>query len=177
MKSNAVNGFTLIEMMMVLAIAAILVTVAVPSYMTFTQNSRITSQINEIAVAINSARSEAAKRGLRTVVCQSTNPKAATPSCGGAAKDWSTGWIVFVDADNDSSFDAGEYKVTQGVAETGVDVFASATSLIFLPDGSKSEAGTVTIAVCDDRGKDKGKQISVLATGRPNVSTAASCAP
>ena len=182
MKSNAVQGFTLIEMMMVLSIAAILLTVAVPSYMTFTKNSRITSQINEISVAINSARSEAAKTGVRTVVCQSDDPLKSSPSCGGTAKDWSKGWFVFIDADGDGAYDGApdEYVVTKAVPELGVDVFTSnniSSAITFLPDGSKSNTGESIFAVCDERGKDKGKQITVASTGRPNVNTAASCTP
>ena len=96
--SNAVKGFTLIELMMTLTIAAILMTVAVPSFSTFTKNSRITASVNKVVSAVSLARAEASKRGVRVVLCRSDEVGSVDPDCsgaGGTAKDWSNGWLLF----------------------------------------------------------------------------------
>lgn len=178
-KSNAVKGFTLIEMMMVLTIAALLLTVAVPSFRTFTQNSKLTKQVNLLAASVSMARGEAAKRGARVVLCQSNNPAASSPSCDGTAGTWSNGWVAFVDSVTvNSSFDAGELVVGVYSAESGVDIMTDfGATLVFNADGTTTTAGNKTFAVCDDRGVGKGKQLEIAATGRPSSSLADDCTP
>jgi type IV fimbrial biogenesis protein FimT len=57
------RGFTLLELLVTLSIAAILLAVGVPSYVTFIDNNRVTSQANDLLYGFNMARSEAIKRG------------------------------------------------------------------------------------------------------------------
>ena len=100
------TGFTLIELIVTLAVAAILITVAGPNFLTFIQNNRLTAQANEMVGSLQLARSEAVKRNLDVIVCRSTNPTATSPNCnttGGIT--WETGWVVFVDKDNDLAID------------------------------------------------------------------------
>lgn len=94
---NSPKGFTLIEMMVVLAVAAILLGIGVPSFRSLIENQRMTAVTNDFFAAINLARSEAIKRGTRVDLVPA-----------GADGDWSEGWIVFVDADDDQRPDAGE---------------------------------------------------------------------
>lgn len=84
------SGFTLVELMIVLALVAILATIGVPSFTSFVINNRLTAQANELVSALNLARSEAIKRNRRVTVCRSNNGA----GCGGT---WNDGWIVFVD--------------------------------------------------------------------------------
>lgn len=176
--SSAVKGFTLIELMMTLAVAAIILTIAVPSFRTFTQNSRLTKQVNLLAASIAAARGEAAKRGARVVVCQSNAPTASTPACSGTAGTWSSGWVVFVDSDNDLTVDAATDVVATFQTETGVDLLTDAgQTLVFNPDGSITGNGA-EFAICDSRGKDHGKSLTVATTGRANLSsTTTTCTP
>ncbi len=69
---NGKNGFTLVELMVTLSIAAILLTMAVPNFIIFLQNSRLASQSNDLATILNYARSEAVKGAQRVTVCQRT---------------------------------------------------------------------------------------------------------
>lgn len=85
------QAFTLIELMITVAIAAIVLAIAIPSFNVQMLNSRSVALGEELASAINFARSEAVKRGARVSVCPSNNGT----GCGGA---WADGWIVFVDA-------------------------------------------------------------------------------
>lgn len=84
-------AFTLIELMITVAIAAIVLAIAIPSFNTQILNSRSVALGEELASAINYARSEAVKRGARVSICASGDGV----GCNGA---WTNGWIVFVDA-------------------------------------------------------------------------------
>ena len=92
------RGFTLIELMVVLAIAAILLTVGVPSFRDLMIKNRLSGQIQEFYNAINFARSEAIKRGNFVSICKSSDGS----TCGGSNVSWSSGWIIFANDDNDS---------------------------------------------------------------------------
>ena len=91
------NGFSLIEMAVTLSIAAILLTVAVPSFRSLIQQQRMTTTVNEFFAALNLARSEAIQRGTRVDLVPA-----------GDGTDWAKGWIVFIDKNNDQKPQAGE---------------------------------------------------------------------
>jgi len=186
--SSAVKGFTLIELMMTLSIAAILLTVAVPSYITFTKNSRLTAQTNKVIAAVSLARGEASKRGTRVVLCRSDEVGQADPDCSGSSgtsKDWSNGWLVFAVGTSRSTplYDPGQNDVliAQFEAEDNVvikTVSANDKNLEFNPDGTTNESGsTAKFAVCDDRGVSKGKLVEVSPVGRPVSGDATTCTP
>jgi len=91
------RAFTIIELMITVAIAAILITVAVPAMQDMVRNNRLVTQTNLLVSHIQLARSEAIKRSAPAVLCRSANPRAASPSCGGTANIWTSGWLVFAD--------------------------------------------------------------------------------
>jgi type IV fimbrial biogenesis protein FimT len=96
------TGFTLIELMVTLAIAAVLVAIAMPSYRSITNSSRIASEMNALIGSLQFARAEAIKQGLPVTVCASTD--GATCS---AATAWQTGWIVFLDINANTVVNTG----------------------------------------------------------------------
>lgn len=100
-------GFTLLELLITVSIAAILLAVGVPSFVTFIDNNRLTSQANDLLYSFNMARSEATKRGIevRVVAVSGSN--------------WSAGWNLVADTNNDSDYlDNGDILV-QWPALTG----------------------------------------------------------
>lgn len=86
------RGVTLIEMMVTVAVAAILMAAAVPSFNTMIQNNRISAQVNDFVSAVHAARGEAIKRGTPVTLCSSSNQR----SCNGG-QTWNGGWVVFED--------------------------------------------------------------------------------
>jgi type IV fimbrial biogenesis protein FimT len=86
------RGFTLIELMVTLAIGVILMMVAIPSLTTYKRNAELTSATNTLLSAINAARGEAMKRGMNAMVL---------PTDGA---NWNSGWVVFVDKDRSQTY-------------------------------------------------------------------------
>lgn len=91
-------GFTLIELMIVLAIFAVILGMAVPSLQSYMQRTHIKLATNELVSALYVARSTAIKNSAFACVCPSANVNSATPACSGVEK-WETGWMAFVDGD------------------------------------------------------------------------------
>jgi len=98
-KKNA--GFTLIELIVTVSVAAILMSIAVPSYKNMIESNRLSTGTNELVSALILARSEALKRSQNTTVCVSTDSKTCSNE-----KDFAQGWIVFLDCNSDGMFDA-----------------------------------------------------------------------
>ena len=101
-------GFTTIELMVVVAILAIVLGLAAPSFKHLTQNNRITTKINILSSDYQYARSEAVRRGLPVVLCASINGESCTATEQGDDKtqNWGTGWIIFNDDNNNHTLDA-----------------------------------------------------------------------
>ncbi len=94
------SGFTLIELMVALAVATIVLTVGVPSFQMIIENNRTLTLNDNISATLKLARSEAIARSRAITVCYSNDQT----TCSGA---WSDGWIIFVDEDADRVFDDG----------------------------------------------------------------------
>lgn len=88
-------GFTLVELMIVLAIAGIVMTVGIPSFSQSITNSRLTTNINELVTSLNLARSEAVKRNQPVTIRK-------------ISTEWESGWSIFTDADGDGVQEAGD---------------------------------------------------------------------
>lgn len=112
------EGFTLIELVITIAIASILTAIAIPSFQYVTTDNRMSGEVNDLLGVMQYARAEAIKEGNDVVVCSSTNGT----SCSGAAK-WQTGWIVFSDPDNNGTLEAGEAILRYHNAFVGTDTF------------------------------------------------------
>lgn len=174
------HGFTLVEAMVVIAIIAIMLTMAVPSFTTMVMNNRLSTQANSLVIAVNLARSEAIKRNANVVLCRSANGTSCAASGG-----WEQGWIIYVDADPTDGANvltgAGDVILREFSALTGTNTLrASANytgSITYVPSGSSTQAGTLVL--CDDRDNDgdtadakdfaRGRAIMINNTGRPQM--------
>jgi type IV fimbrial biogenesis protein FimT len=102
-----IKGFTLVELMVSLGVAAIIITLGVPSFREFTASSRLSSRVNNFVGDLIIARNEAIKRNTNVFICKRESPNYLPPSCT-TAGGWEQGWVIFLDDDDDKAFDAGE---------------------------------------------------------------------
>jgi type IV fimbrial biogenesis protein FimT len=95
MQRRRLSGFTLTELMVTIAILAIVTGFAAPAMQTMVQNYRVTSFTNEFNLALSYTRSEAINRNMCVTMCITQDPNAANPRCSIATNEWGTGWIIF----------------------------------------------------------------------------------
>lgn len=157
------KGFTLIELMVTVAVAATVLTVGVPSFRELIQNNRLTTAVNDMVTEFNLARSEAVKRGAPVTLCKRNT---AGTGCDDAAT-WLNGWIVFVDADGDGTVDSGDQVIRIHAPLSGLSSlnFGSRNRVTF--DGHGFATGfSGTMSFCDYRGISKAKGLILSNTGR-----------
>ena len=169
------SGFTLLELMIVITLAALITAVGIPSFQSTVANQRRTATVNELALAFNLARSEAIKRVRYVSICKSADGA----TCGGDAVEWEDGWIIFANADNatPNSVDVGDEIIrarpplndTLTLRRTGVvDGFVS-----FRPSGTMGTTVgnlTGTLTLCDDRGAANARGLILRPSGQWIVS-------
>jgi len=167
---NRQPGFTLIELIVTVAVAAILLTVGIPSFQQTMRKNRAVAHMNETISALNLARSEAAKRGVRVSLCPSTDQATCTDGT-----NWNNGWIVFTDTStNDSTATVGTV-LRVGESLSGSPTFTGPTSVRYqstggiLPEGTSVEF-TYTLDSITQR-------VCVSPVGRPRVEKVASSCP
>ena len=177
------KGFSLIELIVTLSVAAILMTLAVPSFSSFVKDNRLITQANDFVTALNLARSEAIRRSGRVTVCKSSDQI----SCGGSGS-WDQGWIVFADVNGDGVVTNPATNVLRvhGSLSGGVSLNGDAGSNLddyvsYVSSGATQKiVGGITatqsglLALCDDRGVSSGKGIQISPTGRISTGSAAS---
>ena len=91
-----------------LAIVAILTTLAAPSFVALIQSNAVSSNVNSFIADVRYARSEAVRRGGAVLMCRSDAPEAAAPVCNTTAgtNGWASGWIIFEDRDGSLNYSA-----------------------------------------------------------------------
>ncbi len=169
------KGFTLVELLIVIAIVAILAVVAVPNFRETMQRNRMVANTNEFISAIQLARAEAIRRGGQIILA----PDDGT--------NWPSGLVVYFDADGDNTLDAGEeIRVWQQMASgSQITAFASSTELSFDGRGFVSANGTGTkptdleesFRLCDSRSDETGRNINLLISGSTWIADATDCNP
>jgi type IV fimbrial biogenesis protein FimT len=175
MKTLAQQGFTLVELLVTVAVAAAVLTAGVPSFSELVQNNRMTAHVNEFVADVNLARSEAIKRGETMVLCK-RNSNAT--DCDDSS-EWVEGWLVFADENEDGSVSAGEDIVRVHGTLMGLSsvhfmlprLTYEATGFLRRQGQSCSSNPDCRLTFCDSRGVDKAKGLQLSSTGRLSVVT------
>ena len=169
-------GFTLIELMVTISIAAILLGIAIPSFTSTIASNRLTTYANELVTALNLARSEAIKRGIQVTVTRK----------GTTSAQWKSGWDVFVDINGNETFndngngtlcEVGEDCLLRTYADlpdgytltTGNSHYKDYAA--YLPSGLSTVVVGDTFTLCSGSSVTAMTQrtITLNATGRPSV--------
>ncbi|MEJ7746611.1 MAG: GspH/FimT family pseudopilin [Luteimonas sp.] len=171
------RGFTLIEALIVMLIAAILLTIAVPAWSSAMSAAHNGAARSALASSLLDAVRRSALTGGEVVMC----PDTGAAQCNGSV-DWSGGWIVFADRNGNRARDANEPLVHHAAAlEGGVQLRSTAgrTRLVFQPNGGNA-GSNVTFTLCDGRGLAKATTVVLgndgrLRSGKPTFAAAQAC--
>lgn len=158
------HGFTLIELMITLGILAVIITLAAPSMNTLIMNNRLATQLNNFVGSLQTARSEAVKRGEEITVCKSADSATCT-----VAGNWEQGWLVFLDDDGDEQVDGGEDVINAGNPLSGGNTLignANVDDVIKFDNRGFSLGFNGTVTLCDSRGAPSARGIVISNTGR-----------
>lgn len=163
---NYIKGFTLLELMVTVAIASVLVGIAIPSFTSLISSNRLTTYANELVTTLNLARSEAVKRGQHVVVLKT-------------GVNWEKGWQLFVDIDRSTTAKQNVLDASDIVLKTysALPTFYTLrgnnnfTNFIrYQPDGSSNNIGSFVL--CDNHDgsnipkENTSKLVTVNSAGR-----------
>lgn len=174
------DGFTVIELLVVVTIVGVLAAIAAPSLRTLIITNQVRTTTSDLLNDIAVARSESAKRSQRVVMCASTNMS----TCSGSA--WGGGWISFVDSNNNLQRDtAGTPEEILRVKEpvpTSVKIVTSPTTLsniLFRSFGIIDAAKSFTVCPASTNTGILGRSITMNSMGRVQTvnATTAACEP
>ena len=166
------RGFTLIEMMITIAISAILLSLAVPGLQSLIIKNRFRTQASDLVVDLGLARSEALKRGTKVSVCTSTNGTSCT------ASSWTAGRLVFTDTGTAGALDGTDSVLRVGAAlGEGMSLASSPAAIAnyiqYLPTGEVASNGSLTLC----KTGYTGRVISIGKTGRVSSQASTTTCP
>jgi len=183
------RGFTLIELMVTLAVAAVVLSMAVPSFQSVVNGNKLAGTANELMASLQVARMEAVRRGQRAGVCLSKDTNdGVDATCSDADID---GWIAFVDENGDGDFDkAGDALIRVSTLPAAVTLSAnpglgggvSGRPIVFRPDGlARDEPGgggpgtglldaVVRVCIATNRPAENARDVAIASGSRVTVS-------
>jgi type IV fimbrial biogenesis protein FimT len=162
-------GLTLIELLIVIAISAILASLAAPSFSSFINNTTQSSAMTQLVSDLNRARGEAIKRNSRVLLCARNT--AGTDCVSGAS--WQSGWLICYDTDQNGSCDATQADNPNPIAvhapvNSKLTLVGSGNALNpirFNPSGTQGTGGAATLTLTGTWSGSTAKLVSIAATG------------
>lgn len=160
------RGVSLWELLWVVAMTSGIIAWGAPGFNDFLLDARRTADINGFVLAIQLARSEAAKRGRDVILCKTNDRR----RCAGDELRFDAGWMVFVDLEESAPprrSESDELLFFHEPRSAG-PIAANRRLFAFRPFGWRSTNGTITF--CDRRGTSHARAVIVSYTGRPRIS-------
>jgi type IV fimbrial biogenesis protein FimT len=167
------TGLTLVELLIAIAVVGILFGIALPAYNGAMEASRANAAKSALLSTVTQSINRAAITGRHVVVCPSRDRQACT-----GQPDWSSGWIAFLDANNNRARDAGESLLLHEPALAGKVRLRSTvgrTRLVIQPNGGNA-GSNVTFTLCDGRGPSRAETVVLSNTGRLRYGTPSAAA-
>lgn len=164
---SRMSGLTLIEMMVTVAILAIVVALAVPSMTDFMNSNRLTSHTAALKQAIQYARSEAVSKNQPVSVCASSDGVACTGN-----DTWNQGWIVFTNENSDGAVDAGTDTILRVWAALSDNFTVTGGATTTFSSTGERTTGSVTFQITDPAGENA-RNLAVNNVGWVTVSKVA----
>ena len=173
-RSRRPGGFTLVELMVTLAVAGIVIALGVPSFLRVLARHAILAQAEELQDAVRIGRNEAMKRSGPVVLCRTE--EASPGHCASASGSWQT-WLLFADVARSGAFAAGDPILRQHVdASSRMTVTSEASAIRFEATGiAHMDGGASAILLApagsgaDASGSDRALQRRVCVNPRGEV--------
>jgi type IV fimbrial biogenesis protein FimT len=162
-------GFTLVELMITLAVLVVLLAVAVPSMQEFTANNQLAATKSNFAAALALARTEAAKRG-RLVVLQALGS-------GPTGNEFANGWEIAVDDDGDGAVGSGETRVRKNAVALEKIKLGGDATVSFRATGALVGTTAQVFTLCRASGGTRGYTVTVMPSGTTDVASINTCSP
>ncbi len=166
------KGFSLIELMITVGLVGIVMMFAIPGMTEFSKNDRISTFTNTLIADIMLAKSKAVQQNQPVILCTSDDQESCTST------SFEDGWIVGIDIDEDDDLtDANDQLIKVQNTITGNLSFFQDTGLdkIIFDSRGFLDSSTGSISICDDRGVDYAKELSISVTGRTKRGGTPSC--
>jgi len=157
-----VRGYTLIELMITVAVLATLCTISMPSLASLLSSTRARSTQNTLVTALNLARMAAVSRQSEITLCPSSDQNRCDTGLW-----WQHGWIVFEDLNHDGQHQSDEpvLNITQTQTQMAIATTVGREHVTYRPDGSASGTN-VTFTLCDRRGAKSATSVVINNAGR-----------
>lgn len=151
---RATSGFTVLELMMVIAILGVLAAVAFPSFRYLSSSTKVKSASTELYLALIRARNEAVKRNRLVALTKN-------------AAGWQAGWQIIADDDNDGAFTSADRMVHETGAFPRISITSAQDSVVFLTSGRIQGNVVPEIEVTSEETSSMQRCISADLTGKP----------
>ncbi|MDH5179403.1 MAG: GspH/FimT family pseudopilin [Gammaproteobacteria bacterium] len=150
------TGFSLIELMLMLAIVGIVVAFGMPKITGVLENNRIVTYVNLLSANLSYARSESVKRGVQVLVISNSGDN-----------NWLNGWTVYIDADNNNAVTAGEeLRIVDPLGLKNTTLTGPPGNVIYSPDGS---VNAVTSFQFNSAGMYPTRDVNITITGKVDI--------
>ncbi len=158
------QGYSLLELLMTITLAAVILTLGLPSFANLAARQKQSVEINALFHAIHLARKESIMRKKVVSICPTFDGQSCTPG-----RDWSGGFLMFQNTDRDEppQVDDGEPVLYGHQAGETVEIAANRRGFTLRATFKRATNGT--IVVCDRARRIPPKALVISYTGRPRV--------